>query len=155
MARGISFEAFECSFPRIYEFGNAPSSQMSTSSTVPGDSGGPIQAADGGDADAHAHIVRNFTAVASRIARLLAGCTPFVNYTAAAGDVCTCSNCGCTAGTATPEATGLPTDHDALRHHAKDTYLSLCCSCASAALARNDADTFPRAVTRALVDKRY
>ena len=151
MARGISFEAFECSFSRIYEFGNAPSSQMSTSSPVPGDSGGP-QAADGGDADAHAHIARNITEVASSIARFLAECAPFVNFTASAGDVCTCSNCGCTAGTATPEVAGLPTDHDALRHHAKNTYLSLCCSCASAALARDDADTFPRAVTRALVD---
>ena len=35
MARSASFKVFECSFSRIYEFGNAPSSQMPTSSPLP------------------------------------------------------------------------------------------------------------------------
>ena len=92
------------------------------------------------------------TAVASRIATVLVEGLPFVNFTASDADISTCSNCGCANASATPETANLPVDHDALRHHAKGTYLSICCSCASSALARDDADTFPRAVTRALVD---
>ena len=103
MARSASFKVFECSFSRIYEFGNAPSSQMPTSSQVPGDSGDPDRAADGGDADAHAHITRVITAVASRIATVLVEGLPFVNFTASDADIGTCSNCGCTVAAATPE----------------------------------------------------
>ena len=80
--------------PRTHGFGMTPPSQMSTSSQAPGDSGDPDQAADGGDADAHAHIARRITAVASRMATTLVECSPFINFTASAADISTCSNCG-------------------------------------------------------------
>ena len=111
---------------------------MSTSSQAPGDSGDPDQAADGGDADAHAHIARKITAVASRIATALVECSPFVNFTASAAVIITCSNCGCPVAAATPETANLPVDHDALRHHAKGKNLALCCTCASTELARDE-----------------